>query len=301
MTADARRDDDALLRHGLERLEWGHQLGQAGRNAREYEQVDQVVIPPHLLVRNASGKNDVFTKTELGRQSTQPLLFRPAADQQCRDICPLTPHLGDCAQQQIQTLIGIERAEEAKNDLPGKPEPTCESGVGNSRSGEFIAVDGIGNDRHLVGGDTAGDRIRPQALADRCHRIRAMERAGLDDPGHQIPQAGLTMSPVTRRRVLPKGAYFINNRDRMSPAGPNCRPRVEDRGVGVQYLRANLADHFVEFPVEIADDRQLANPRQPGVEPGRHPGPQKFPFTDALARRSRRVMLAAGQQHRLPA
>jgi hypothetical protein len=71
--------------------------------------------------------------------------------------------------------------------------------------------------------------------------------------------------------------------------------------MGVQYLRANLADHFIEPPVEVADDRKLANPRQPGGEPGRHPGPQKLPFTDALARRSRRVMLAARQQYRLPA
>ena len=168
-------------------------------------------------------------------------------------------------------------------------------------AGEFIAVDGVGNNGDLVAGDTAGDRIFPQALADRRHCIRAMKRAGLDGPGHSIPQARLTMGAVTCRRVLPKGAYFINDRNRMPPAGPNCRQGVEDRRVGVQYLRANLADYFVEFPVEIADDRELANPRQPSGDPGRHPGPQKLPFTDALSRRSRRVMLAAGQQHRLPA
>src|ERR1700745_1876684 len=48
MTADARRNDNALLRHGLERLERGHQLGQARRNAREYKHIDQIVIPAHL-------------------------------------------------------------------------------------------------------------------------------------------------------------------------------------------------------------------------------------------------------------
>jgi len=37
MTADARGDDDALLGHGLERLEGRHQLGEPNRNAREDE------------------------------------------------------------------------------------------------------------------------------------------------------------------------------------------------------------------------------------------------------------------------
>ena len=130
MTADARSDDDALLRHGLERLERGHQLGQAGRNAREDEQVDQIVITAHLLMRDASGENDAFAKTEFAGQSPQPVLFRPAADQQYRDIRPLMPHIRDCAQQQVQTLIGIERAEEAENDLPESP-----SRVARVRSG----------------------------------------------------------------------------------------------------------------------------------------------------------------------
>src|SRR5204863_4779482 len=103
------------------------------------------------------------------------------------------------------------------------------------------------------------------------------------------------------RRVLPKGTYFINDRDRMPPAGTNSRQRVEDRRVRVQDLRANLPDDLLEPPVEIADDRQLTKPRQPRGEPSRHPGPQKLPFADALSRWSRRVMLAAGQQHRLPA
>jgi hypothetical protein len=69
----------------------------------------------------------------------------------------------------------------------------------------------------------------------------------------------------------------------------------------MQDLRSNLVDHLLQALLEVADDPQLANPRQPRGEPGRHPGPQKLPFTDALSRRSRRVMLAAGQQHRFPA
>ena len=66
-------------------------------------------------------------------------------------------------------------------------------------------------------------------------------------------------------------------------------------------LRADLADHLVEATIEIFDNLQLANPRQSGDKPGRHRGPQKLPFADPLACGSRRVMLAARQQHRFPA
>src|SRR6202030_119063 len=127
MTADARSDDDPLLCHVVERLERGHQFGQTARNAREDEQVDQIVIPANLLMVDASGKNDACAKIKFARQSTQSLLFRPAADQQYRDISSPMPHVGECTKQQVQTLIGIERAEEPKNDLAGEPEPGCES------------------------------------------------------------------------------------------------------------------------------------------------------------------------------
>ena len=58
---------------------------------------------------------------------------------------------------------------------------------------------------------------------------------------------------------------------------------------------------FVEPPAEIADDLQLAQPRQLGAQAGRLRRAQKLPLADPLAHRSRRVMLAARQQHRLPA
>src|SRR4029077_8959068 len=79
------------------------------------------------------------------------------------------------------------------------------------------------------------------------------------------------------------------------------RQRIEYRGVGVQDLRADLIDHLVEPSVEIPDNLQLTKPGQFGGEPGRHRSPQKLPCSDLLPRGSRRIMLAAREQHRFPA
>jgi len=38
------------------------------------------------------------------------------------DLRPLPPQIGDCAQQQVQPLIGIERAEESEDSFPAKAE-----------------------------------------------------------------------------------------------------------------------------------------------------------------------------------
>ena len=64
MTADARGDDDALLSHSLERLEGRHQLREPDRNAREDEQIRQIVVTPHLSVRDPSGENDTVGDAE---------------------------------------------------------------------------------------------------------------------------------------------------------------------------------------------------------------------------------------------
>jgi hypothetical protein len=69
--------------------------------------------------------------------------------------------------------------------------------------------------------------------------------------------------------------------------------RVKDLGL---YLLEDVLD----TPPEIADNLQLAQPRQPGGKPIRHRRTQEFPLADAFSRGPRRVMFAACQQHRVP-
>src|SRR6266404_2395648 len=69
MAADARGDDDTLLRHGFEGLEGCHQLGQAHRDSREYHKIRQIVVPLHLFMRDPSCKDDALAQTEPRLQS----------------------------------------------------------------------------------------------------------------------------------------------------------------------------------------------------------------------------------------
>ncbi len=94
MAADARGDDDTLLRHGFEGLEGCHQLGQAHRDSREYHKIRQIVVPLHLFMRDPSCKDDALAETELMSQGTQVALFRAAADKQDSDVRPLPPQIG---------------------------------------------------------------------------------------------------------------------------------------------------------------------------------------------------------------
>src|SRR5271163_4153515 len=108
------------------------------------------------------------------------------------------------------------------------------------------------------------------------------------------------MGPMARCPVFPQRTHFVDDRNAMTAADADRREGVEDRRVRVQNLRAYFVDDLVEATPEIADDLQLASPGQPRAEPNRRRRAQKLPITDAFARRPGRVMLAAGQQHRLP-
>src|SRR5262249_49846304 len=86
----------------------------------------------------------------------------------------------------------------------------------------------------------------------------------------------------------------------MSATGADRRPRVEGGRVGVKDFRPYFPDYVVEPPVEVADDLQLAKPRQLRCNTGRHWCAQEFPTVDSLARGPRCIMLATCQQYRLP-
>src|SRR6516162_10495283 len=86
----------------------------------------------------------------------------------------------------------------------------------------------------------------------------------------------------------------------MPAAGADSRQRVEGRRVGVKDPGSYLFDDIVESPIKVADDLQLAKPRQPRSKTSWHWGAQEFPPADPLARGPRRIMLATRQQHGLP-
>ena len=120
MSADARGDDDPLLRHRLERLQRGDQFRQPVRHPREDEKIDQIVIRLHLLVRHATGKDDAVVQFERADKGAQFVFVRSAADQQDGDFGPLPLQTRERAEQQIEPFIGIKRTAKAEHDFSGK-------------------------------------------------------------------------------------------------------------------------------------------------------------------------------------
>jgi len=152
------------------------------------------------MMRHSPGEDDAGAEVQLVNEGAQIVIFRPAAGEQHGDGRLLPPHFGYGAQQQIQTLIGIERAKKAEDGLPVNPEPGCQSMVWYPWPAEHAAINGVGYDRDLVIGHTAGDNVRSQPLTDRCHCIGAVECASLNDPRRDVAQSG-GLRPVARRRV----------------------------------------------------------------------------------------------------
>ena len=58
MAADIRSDECPSLRHRFERLQRCDELCQPDRAARVGENIDEIVVALHVVVRNAAGKDD---------------------------------------------------------------------------------------------------------------------------------------------------------------------------------------------------------------------------------------------------
>ena len=139
----------------------------------------------------------------------------------------------------------------------------------------------------------------PEALTNRRDRIGASECVRLKQFRRSIAQTSHANRAATRG-IFPERAHFINDRHPMPATGADCGQRVEGGRVGVKNCRSYFPDDVVEPPVEVADDLQLAKPRQLRSKTGRHWCAQEFPTIDSLSRGPRRIMLATRQQYGLP-
>src|SRR5919108_2769780 len=162
--------------------------------------------------------------------------------------------MGNGAQQQMQSFVGIERTKKGENGFPAKTERGLEGTVRQSRPFEGVAIDCIGDNGDLVVSYTASHDVSPQPLANRCHRVRPMERARFDKPCSLVMETSSPMGAVTRCRILPKGAHFVDDRNCVSPAGADRCERVEDRRMSVKNGGARFIHDIVEGPTEIVEN-----------------------------------------------
>src|SRR6266446_1239984 len=240
VTADARGDDDALLGHGLERLEGRYQLGEPDRNAREDEQISQIIVTPYLHVRDPSGESNTVADAEFSGQLMQRGFLWATPGEEQGNVGPALAQQREGAQQQVQALVEIERAEEGENGLPYKAKPSGESAVGSAGAAKGVAIDRVGDDRDPFTRDAAVGYVLPQPLTDRRHRIGAAPRMSLEQLRRMIPQICGTVGAVVSYRILPQRSHFIHDRQAVPATGADRRQCVEHRRVGMQ----NIGPHF---------------------------------------------------------
>src|SRR5450432_4180786 len=92
--------------------------------------------------------------------------------------------------------------------------------------------------------------------------MRATQRKGLDGTCQAIACSPLAGRPVIGRRVLPKSADFVDDRDAEASPDPQRRQRIEDRRVSMQDVGTYRARHFFETPRRCAHLRHFPDAGQ---------------------------------------
>ncbi len=120
MAADIRGDKELALGHGFERLERGDEFGQAHRVARVSEDVDQVVIAADFIVWHAAGEDDMIFQAKQFDLLAEIGFLRATADEQQANVRLLFNDGGQGGQEQVETFVGVEGADEADHGFAGQ-------------------------------------------------------------------------------------------------------------------------------------------------------------------------------------
>ena len=156
----------------------------------------------------------------VGGQRLQRLLLGAAADQQQLELRQTRQQQRRGLDQQVEALVGVERAGEADHRRAVEAKSLAQRRVGLGARPEFVGVDRIGNDRDPVGGDAAGGDLVAQSLADRRDVVGAAQRKTLQRPRRAVAQAALARPAVVDGGILPEGADFVDDRDADAAARP---------------------------------------------------------------------------------
>ena len=300
MPPDVRGDEHPPLRHRLQRLERCHELREAHAAARVHEQVDEVVVALHVMVRDAPGKDDAFVEPARSDQAPQRLVLRPSSDQQHSQLRMARRESGRGLDQQVETLVGIERAGKADHRRTLESELRPQRRVGRATRREREGIDRVGNDGHPARRDAAGDDFGSQSLADRRHVVRAAERKGLEGTRKAIAEAPLAHRAVVDGGVLPRRPQFVHDRQAALAADPKRRQHVEHRRMCVQHVRPELRGELVDASGRGSHFAEVAETRQPRRAP-RDGCPVEAPAVHDLAARGADILARRRELQGLPA
>ena len=97
-------------------------------------------------MRHAAREHNLVLDAKRFREFFQRWLLRSATDQKHSDLRYPREHLGQGHEQQIETLVGIERTDEAYDGHAVEPERGLKRKIGLTTELEGRKIDGIGDD-----------------------------------------------------------------------------------------------------------------------------------------------------------
>ena len=143
MAPDIGGYDEASLRHRFQRLERGDEIREAHGEPRIHEDIDEIVVAAYLIVRNSPREHDAIRDAQFRCLAAQVVLLVAAADQQQARVGTPLENPAHRRDEQAQSFVAIERADEAEHDAPVEAKAARELRVLGSLACELLDVDAI--------------------------------------------------------------------------------------------------------------------------------------------------------------
>ena len=263
------------------------------------QHIHQIVVTLHLRMRHAAGEHDLVGQPHTGGLGLQRGIRRTPTDQQQARIWMLCQDGGQRVEQQIQTFIGVKRADEPNHPRIGQAEPGLEREVRLAAGFERVDIDRVGYHRHAGCSNAARNDVAAQPFADGEYVVGAAQRPGLERAGKAVAHTAFGSAAVVHGGIFPKGPHLIHHRDTQPRTHPQSRPGVEYRRVRVQDGRAQLFGYLLQAALKLAHQRKLAHSRQ--AARGGCRCTVKLPAIDLFFQRLGAAVFRAGEVEGFPA
>ena len=244
MSAHVGGYQQAALRHRFERFQRCDQFRQTHGVTRICQDIDQIVITLHFLVRHATGKYNLVRDAQALDLCPERRFLRSSADQQKAYVRQLRENFRKGVEQQVKPFVSVKRPDETDQCTTGEPELCLERFVGAAAGIEGFNIDGIGNHCYLFRGNAARDDVAAQSFADSRNLVGPPQRPGFKVAGYAVAQTAFPRCTVIDGGIFPESANFIN--DRQTEAAPDAQRGngVEHRRMGMQDMGADFGDHL---------------------------------------------------------
>ena len=185
----------------------------------------------------------------------QGRLLRAAADEQYLEVPSRRREARDGIDQQVESLVGVERPGESDHRRVAESELPAQCGVARPAERERREVDGVGDHGDAIRRHAAPDDLAAQALADRGHVVDACQCPAFERPRDAVAGAALARGAVVDRGILPERAQLVDDRQPRLAGNAQRRDRIQHRRMGVDHVRP---ERFGELGDAALGRRHLA-------------------------------------------